>query len=56
MVGRIVVGEAAGPGALPFDYFRGRPGTAEWLPVPMAAQQMFPSVARILRDRIVRAS
>ena len=54
MVGRIVVQRAGGPGALPFDYFHGRPGTAGWLPVPPAAQKAFPSVARIIEQRIVR--
>ena len=37
MVGRIVVGQPSGPGALPFDYFKGRPGTREWKPVPLTA-------------------
>ena len=44
MVGRIVVGKPAGPGTLPFDYFRGRPGTSAWVPVPAAARKAFPSV------------
>jgi plastocyanin len=54
MVGRIVVGKSAGPGALPFDYFQGSAGTGDWLPVPAAAQRNFPGVERILRERIVR--
>jgi hypothetical protein len=54
MVGRIVVESAVGPGSLAFDYFHGRPGTSEWLPVPDAARRVFPSTARILRDRVVR--
>ncbi len=54
MVGRIVVGTPSGPGALPFDYFRGRPGTEAWVPVPAAAQKAFPSVSRIMRARVVR--
>ncbi len=54
MVGRIVVGRPGGPGALPFDYFTGRPGTAEWKPVPPAAQKAFPSVSAIMRQRVVR--
>jgi plastocyanin len=54
MVGRIVVGRADGPGALPFDYFKGRPDTAEWKPVPRAAQEAFPTVSAILRQRVVR--
>lgn len=54
MVGRIVVGQPAGPGALPFDYFRGRPGTEAWVPVPPAAQKAFPSVSAIMRSRVVR--
>ncbi len=54
MVGRIVVGRAGGPGAEPFDYWVGRPGTAEWLHVPEAARRTFPSVERILAERRVR--
>ncbi len=51
MVGRIVVGAPSGPGALPFDYFRGRPGTEAWVPVPAAARKAFPSVSQIRRAR-----
>ncbi|HVO34371.1 MAG TPA: plastocyanin/azurin family copper-binding protein [Gemmatimonadales bacterium] len=54
MVGRIVVGRAAGPGAEPFDYWAGRPGTADWRHVPDAARRTFPGVARILAERRVR--
>ncbi len=54
MVGRLVVGRPAGPGALPFDYFAGRPGTEGWKPVPAAARRAFPSVERILREKVVR--
>lgn len=53
MVGRIIVGKAVGPGAAPFDYWVGRPGTADWLHVPEAARRTFPSVARILSERRV---
>ena len=56
MVGRIVVGRSGGPGALPFDYYKGRAGTADWLPVPEAAQQNFPAVERIVRERMVGGS
>lgn len=54
MVGRIVVGKSGGAGALPFDYFTGKAGTGDWLPVPAAAQRTFPGVERILRERIIR--
>ena len=54
MVGRIVVGKPGGPGAMAFDYFRGRPGTENWKAVPPAAQEAFPSVDAIMRRRIVR--
>jgi plastocyanin len=54
MVGRIVVGKPAGPGTLPFDYFRGRSGTSAWVPVPAAARKAFPSVSEIVRARVVR--
>lgn len=49
MVGRIVVGAPGGPGALPFDYFKGDPDKAAWKSVPPAARAAFPSVERILR-------
>ncbi len=53
MVGRIVVGQPLGPGAEPFDYWVGRPGTDTWRHVPDAARQTFPSVAQILHERRV---
>jgi plastocyanin len=54
MVGRIVVGQPGGPGTLPFDYFKGRPGTSAWKPVPEAARKTFPSVDAIMRAKVVR--
>jgi hypothetical protein len=54
LVGRIVVGKPEGTGALPFDYFKGKVGTADWLAVPAAAQRAFPGVERTLRERFVR--
>ena len=54
MVGRIVVGEATGPGARPFDYFREDPNPPGWRSVPSAARAVFPETGRILRDRVVR--
>jgi plastocyanin len=54
LVGRLVVGQPGGPGALPFDSFKGRPGAGDWLPVPAAAQRNFPAVERIVRERTVR--
>jgi plastocyanin len=53
MVGRIVVGNASGPGAEPFDYWVGRAGTDDWREVPDAARAAFPGVARILREHHV---
>jgi len=53
MVGRIVVGQPIGPGAEPFDYWVGRPGTDSWRHVPESARQTFPSVAQILHERRV---
>jgi plastocyanin len=53
MVGRIVVGESLGPGAEPFDYWVGKPGTDRWRHVPDVARAAFPSVARILAERRV---
>jgi hypothetical protein len=54
MVGRLVVGRPAGPGTLPFDYFKGQPGTEAWKPVPRPAQAAFPSVDAIMRHRVVK--
>jgi plastocyanin len=54
MVGRIIVGQPGGPGTQPFDYFTGRPSAAQWKPVPLAAQKVFPSIEQILTQRIVR--
>lgn len=54
MVGRIVVGKPGGPGALPFDYFKGQSGTSNWRPVPIAAQKAFPSIEMIMKQKIVR--
>lgn len=56
MVGRIVVGKASGPGSLAFDYWAGKPGTANWRHVPDAARHTFPSVARILAEHRVHPS
>jgi plastocyanin len=53
MVGRIVVGQAIGPGAEPFDYWVGRAGTDSWRHVPEAARQTLPSVAQVLHERRV---
>lgn len=55
MVGRIIVGKPAGPGTLPFDYFRGQPGKGSWRAVPMAAQKAFPPIADIMAKRVIRA-
>ncbi len=40
MVGRLIVGSAVGPGALPFDYYLTQ--GHNWKPVPPAAQQVVP--------------
>ena len=54
MVGRIIVGKPLGPGAEPFDYWVGRPGTEGWHHVPELARVSFPSITRILAERRVR--
>ena len=54
MVGRIIVGKPGGPGTLPFDYFKGQARAAGWKPVPVAAQQAFPSVEMIMKRKTVR--
>ena len=53
MVGRIVVGKATGPGAQPFDYWVGKRETDDWRHVPDAARAAFPSVERILAERVI---
>ncbi len=52
MVGRIIVGEPTGPGALPFDYFKSQ--NPDWEDVPDEAQRAFPSIEEIMRDGVVR--
>lgn len=56
MVGRIIVGRPLGPGAEPFDYWTGRPGTDGWRHVPDAARKAFPSIARILAEHAVHSA
>ena len=56
MVGRIIVARPTGPGSLSFDYYKGRPGTGSWLPVPVPAQNAFPAIETIMRERVVRVS
>ena len=55
MVGRIIVGKPLGPGAEPFDYWAGRPGTESWHRVPDAARKAFPSITRILAEHSVHS-
>ena len=52
MVGRIVVGQTTRT-ARQFDYWVGKPGTDGWRRVPDAARAGFPSVERILAERVV---
>lgn len=53
MVGRVVVGQPAGPGTWPFDYFKTLPEAADWLDVPQAARTAFPTIERIVREKTV---
>lgn len=53
MVGRIIVGKPLGPGAEPFDYWVGKPGTAGWRDVPQLARAAFPDIARIISEKRV---
>ena len=55
MVGRIIVGHPAGPGVLPFGYFRNDPAKRSWRPVPEMAQKAFPSIAEIMARHVVSA-
>lgn len=54
MVGRIIVAEASGPGALPFDYHKGLTPPVDWQDIPERAQAMFPSIQSILENGVVR--
>ena len=56
MVGRIIVGKPGGPGMLPFNYFKGKPGTNSWLPVPKLAQEAFPKIADIMSKGAVHVA
>ena len=53
MVGRIVVGKPTGPGAMPYDFFKGNQESGTWIPVPPAAQKEFPDIEAIMRDKVV---
>ena len=53
MVGRIIVMQATGPGAEPFDYFTSKPMAKDWLSVPDAARTVFPTVAQIVKEHVV---
>jgi len=53
MVGRLIVGSATGPGALPFDY--GKSQGHNWKAVSSAAQKAFPTVETILAQKTVRS-
>ncbi len=56
MVGRIVVGRPAGPGTLPFDYFRDDPAKQHWQSVPPAARRAFPAIDLIMARGVVPRS
>lgn len=56
MVGRIIVTKPTGPGTRPFDYFKNSSTGHTWQPLPEAAQEAFPTIESILRQRIVRRS
>jgi plastocyanin len=55
MVGRIIVGQPAGPGTLPFDYFHADPAAQGWRAVPPAAQATFPAIEAIMAQHVVPA-
>ena len=56
MVGRLIVGKPAGPGALPFDYFAADPAERGWRLVPKLAQAAFPKIDEILAAGAVHPS
>ncbi|MEQ9618383.1 MAG: plastocyanin/azurin family copper-binding protein [Deltaproteobacteria bacterium] len=60
MVGRIVVGNPTGPGSKPYDYFKNlydyfkaSREPESWIPVPPAAQEAFPDIELIMKDKVV---
>jgi hypothetical protein len=55
MVGRLIVGHPAGPGTLPFDWFKGTREGRTWLDVPEAARRTFPAIGEIMRRKRVPA-
>ncbi|MEX2374675.1 MAG: plastocyanin/azurin family copper-binding protein [Dehalococcoidia bacterium] len=56
MAGRIVVGRPAGPGYMPFDYWRRAGNPPPWKPVSSMARTTIPDVDVILREGVVRAN
>jgi hypothetical protein len=36
-----------------FDYFVGKPDGEDWLTVPAAARQVFPTTAQVLKEHVV---
>ena len=53
MVGRIIVGEASGPGAKDFDYFKSLSPVPDWESVPVEAAKNFPSIQQIMSEKKV---
>jgi hypothetical protein len=54
MVAPVVVGKPEGAGTLPFDYFKAKVGTVDWLAVPWPCSGFFPGLEGILHKRHVR--
>lgn len=54
MVGRIIVSDPSGPGALAFDYFGTLAPVPDWQEVPDLARANFPSIRDIMANGVVR--
>lgn len=54
MVGRIVVEEPKGPGAMSFGYFLDDPSKSHWKAVPEPARARMPDPGAIMTKRVVR--
>ena len=54
MVGRIIVDQPSGPGALPFDYFEGDLAAKDWRSAPKAAQAAFLPIEAIMTECVAR--
>jgi len=53
MVGRLIVGESAGPGSRAFGWFEDDPAKSQWKAVPEAARDTLPAIDEIMTNGVV---